>query len=393
MSQLVVPKYTACSSITTSRRITEIMQEKGKYYSQQAMASRLGYQRTTFRKMLNGTRDIYTFELEQIARDLKVSPERLLQRDVQTYVGALQACLLELKDLEYALEVAEKYYDVSSGITEKCDASIYLGRVLFELKRYAESHTYRLMAHQLAEEIYQIYGEADRYHQTVRNLMVSFTVNKDFHNAKVLVDKVMPIFEQSPAAYGALNYTLAMIAYHNGDFQETRIRLIESLKSYEQTGDAKEIAKALHRVAFIEFKLGHLSEAKEQFERSISMLDQFPEQMHVAIKDYVKVLHKLGEFEKAEILIHQALHRIEDFSNAVLKCQFLILRALCCDDPVSARDVLAMEEIPDNYKTFACEFLMNYYNRRDDAPSLMKYYKIAQSMPLKKHEYLQEEDL
>lgn len=392
MSQLVVPKYTACSSITTSRRITEIMQEKGKYYSQQAMASRLGYQRTTFRKMLSGTRDIYTFELEQIARDLKVTPERLLQRDMQSRIGELQTYLLELKNLDEALEIALNFHELSIGITEKCDANIYLGRVYFELKKNDLSLAYRLKAFEMAEMIFDIYGETGRYHQALRSLIISYSETKDFYNAKMIVEKASEVLGADDLDFVVLNYSLAMIAYNNGNLSSAREMLYLALESYTKMGDRKEIGKAMHNVAFIEFKLGNLEAAKKRFEVAIHTLEGYRDPQIIAIKDYIKVLLKLGDRNKVNTLISDFMAHSHSFSDRI-KTQFYLLQAICNNDPNSAEYVLSMEGADDQHRAFACHFLMDFYAALDDAAALMKYYKIAQTFSLKKSGVMSEEDL
>ncbi|MGZ4164398.1 MAG: helix-turn-helix domain-containing protein, partial [Tumebacillaceae bacterium] len=82
MSQLLAPTHTLADSIPLGRRINEIMLEKGSAYTISAMAKRLEINRETLRLMLKGEREIYTFELEKIAKDLHVTVERILQSDV-----------------------------------------------------------------------------------------------------------------------------------------------------------------------------------------------------------------------------------------------------------------------------------------------------------------------
>lgn len=100
MSQLIAPSTTDCYSIPLGRRIFEIMKDKGKYYTQQAMANRLGISRTTFSQMLTGNREIYNFEVEKIAADLKVSVSRVLQEDIANEVVRIEGILKEMSKVE-----------------------------------------------------------------------------------------------------------------------------------------------------------------------------------------------------------------------------------------------------------------------------------------------------
>jgi transcriptional regulator with XRE-family HTH domain len=54
-------------------RILEIMEEKGKAFTRQAIANRLYMKRDTLSKKLMGERTLYRFELQRIAEALDVT--------------------------------------------------------------------------------------------------------------------------------------------------------------------------------------------------------------------------------------------------------------------------------------------------------------------------------
>ena len=108
---IVAPKHTFVHSIPIQRRLREIMKEKGGAYTISALSSRIGINRETLRKMLNGEREIYSFELDKFAKELHMSIDRILQEDVKKLVAELDSLLEYNSDLNRAKDLAEHFLD------------------------------------------------------------------------------------------------------------------------------------------------------------------------------------------------------------------------------------------------------------------------------------------
>ncbi|KEO80890.1 helix-turn-helix domain-containing protein [Tumebacillus flagellatus] len=87
------PIYTLVDNIPLGQRIEELKKEKGGWYSTTAMAGRLGVSPETLRSMLKGKREIYMYELEKIAGDLKMPVKRILLEDVYKQRKTLDSLL------------------------------------------------------------------------------------------------------------------------------------------------------------------------------------------------------------------------------------------------------------------------------------------------------------
>lgn len=394
MSTLVAQEKTSSGGIPIYQRVTEIMKEKGGYYSRQAMAKRLGISRETLRHMLAGKREIYWFELEKIARDLKVPLHRITLEDVHQDYESLHRLLATLEDNQSAIELAEKLVEVALGYTERCDALTLLGRALFEVKEYDKAHECRLAAYSLAEKIYEKYDDEERLHETLKFLLTSFTIRKDYTSAIEVVKKVEGVFQTDPSRYAALCYTLAMMAYDSGSMVLAREKLIESLECYRRTDNQKEIGRAEHCVAFIEYKLGNLPDAKLMFEKAIDTLDPYQEAKLTAVKDFIKVLIKMDDHELASEYITRSLQEMAVTKPMnTLTIKFQLLSSMCQNDPAPALSILEVDEADNEFKFLASKILLAHYSKVDDAHSVLKYYKMMERFALNRSDVLGEGDL
>jgi tetratricopeptide (TPR) repeat protein len=380
MTQLICPSRTYVSSIPLHRRILEVMKEKGPHYSQIAMAKRLGISRETFRNMMNGQREIYQFELEWIAKDLKVSVERLTQEDAVIDINELGQLLHDLKDMDRARKLADFFLERAIGQTERCDAHMFVGRAYFILSHYEVAHHHRLVSYEYALKLQDKYGETERLHEALKFLLTSYTVRKDYANAKVIVEQVQGLAALDPISYGALYYSLAMIAYESGNFEEAKLRFVESLDSYRLSNEMKEIGRAEHCLAFLEYKMGNFSAAQDMFEKAITTLDRFIVFQLVAIKDYLKVLLKQDDYSTAKYLAEKSLERLQILDMPILKIKFQLLASIATSEPHYAMAVLDNDQANNEHKILACRILMKYYNHQEDAFSVMRYYRIMEGL-------------
>ena len=369
MEHLFIPLY---------RRIQEIMKERGKL-SQEYVASRIGIHRDTFRAVLRGERPIYGTELRKLAEVLKVSIDRLNQTDIIKEITILDQRLNRLDNMDQALKIAEKFHSLAVGNTERVDALNYMGRVYYARKEYNKAHEYFLQAYDLALLVFLGYGETDRLHDISKNLMICYAIRKDFTNAQQHIEQLKPHIQDHPAKLGMLYYSLAMIAHGNGDLQETKTYLYESLLYAEQTGDAQRIGNAQHCVAYIEYLLGNLTVSKTVFEQAMRTLSCFTEPKLNAAKDYLKVLLKLGQTTEVQRLLREYEDSISQLCNRDLQTKFQLLRMIANNDLSLAQRLLTTEETSQNQKRIACRFIMEHYLRVDDLQSFIRYYQMERS--------------
>lgn len=369
------------------------MKDKGKYYTQQAMANRLGISRTTFSQMLTGNREIYNFEVEKIAADLKVSVSRVLQGDIANEVVRIEGILKEMSGLNEALEIADRLYSVSVGITERCYALNYVGRVHYELKNYHAAHSSWLEAKLIAGEIEKQFGDSALMQTICKNLMLSYTCMGEYDQAANLVPVVERAFTDDSQGMGSLCYTLAMIAYQRKDFVKAKNHLLQSYRHYSATDDPKEIGKAEHNLGYIEYRLGNYTDAKQWYERAMLSFKKHPSMRLIPTKDYVKALLKEGEHEQAEFTINGCSNDIREYASPDLEAKFELLRSIATGSMNHAIKVLSMDEVNSTLKLITCRYLQTYYSRQDDASSLLHYYKIGEGLSLNKSDVLDEEAL
>lgn len=383
LKTLNAPGKTVANGIPLGRRIREIMKEKGAAFTNTALAIRMGSSRDTIRRMLMDERELFKYELEKISEALGESVSRILQEDVSELVNEIESLLARTFDLHQGVELAEKFFHLSIGATERCKANIYMGKVFFQSRRYEMAHPYRVEAHRLATEIKDTYGESELFDMTTIDLITSFTVRKDYANAHVLLDVAQKVLNDNPKRLGAIQYSLAMIAYNAGRHEEARDQLYGSLESFKRTLDEREIGQALHNVAFIEFELRNFDTAKELFEQAIQTLAEFEKVQLISLKDYARLHHNIGDRQHAIQLIEQALAQADKLSTPPdLHSKLLLLHSIYTGSKEGALNVLDLPDAGDQMKFYACQYLMDYYCRKGDSLLLMEYYKRADAFLL-----------
>lgn len=393
MSQLVVPSHTYVTKIPIGRRVRELMKEKGMAFTISAMSTRMGVNRETLRKMLSGDRDLYTFELDKIADELSLSVPRILQKDIQTEMEELANLLSGSTNLTRATAIAEKFLSVAVGMTERCEAHIQMGKVFFEQQHYELAHEHRVEAHRLAQQIQESFNESRLLDLTTHHLMTSFTVRKDFANARQLAEKAKSTFDENPKRAGEIFYTLAMIAFESVRFNETREHLLQSLEYFQKSQDLKEIGKALHNVAFLEYKLYNYQQARTLFEESINILETYPIDKLFAIMDYSKVLYRVGQKSEAAELTVSSLADPLIVDIPELEAKFRLLHTIYSGEMSYAETVIESTKVSHYLKIAACKILMDHYKRQGMPDLLMKYYIIAEEYSLSITNRYREEDL
>ena len=369
MEQLFIP---------LPRRIQEIINERGRL-SQEFIASRIGIHRDTFRSVLRGNRPIYGTELKKLADVLKISVERLNQTDIMKDIAKMEQCLNRLENLDGAMQIAEKFHSIAIGITARSEALLYLGRVCYARQEYNQAHQHFLEAYDIAMLIHLRYSDKNRLHDVAKNLMITYTIRKDFANAQQHIEQLKPHFQDNPARLSLLYYSLAMIAHGNHDWEEAKTNFYESLHYAEQTNDEQRIGNAQHCVGYIEYLLGNLTVAKTVFEQAIRTLSCLAEPKAHATKDYIKVLLKLGLSSEAQRLLRACEEPVSRVCNRVLQTKFQLLHMIAFDEISVAQQLLSSTETSEIHKRIACRFIMEHSLKANDLQSFIRYYEMERS--------------
>jgi tetratricopeptide (TPR) repeat protein len=393
MSSLIVPSKTVANNIPLGRRIMEIMKEKGGYYSITAMAKRLGLSRETYRLMLNGTRDIYIFELEKIARDLKVSSERILQQDVHELVDELLTRLRMRDRSDNTLVLAEKFVRLAIGISERGYALNLLGIAFFERKEFERAHEIWIDAYHLADEVRKSSGDTDLCYQVMRNLMLSYVEKKDFGNAIEMSDQVEKIFDGQPIVLSEMLYTRAKLKESMGDFIGAAQLADKCLENCQASMNKIMIGRALINSAHYQYLLRNYASARERLECADSYLENDVQTKIIAQKELMKVLIKLGQCEEAETRIRRLLDsdEIQPFSDVDGKLRVLLSRAN--QDIQHAEYVANEERYSKKVRYLACKLLINHYRVNGDAFMFMRYHLLAEECMPSSSDVLDEGDM
>jgi tetratricopeptide (TPR) repeat protein len=375
MSQIVLSEE--LSSISLGQRISEIMEEKGAAFSIRAFSQRLFMSKDTLARIIQGERTITPSELESIAKGLNVSVERIRRNDTAKKREELLRLLKTKYDPRRALVLARECVAVALGVTERCEAGNSLARAYFALGMYEQAHGVWLGAYELSQEIYQQYGTTDRLYNILSNLMISYTIRKEYSHLAEILQEIEPVFQEQPNKLGAICYSKAMIAEQAGNKDQAKLHLYQSLDHFQVTGDLNDIGRAELNVGYFEFKSKNYETAKKLLEHAIEKLQDDIGILLIAIKAYIQILFKLGEHERANQLLDGYFQQTEEYPE--VRAKFCLLRAIANQDEQSAKEVFMIPNAGQRLHYLACEFLVNRYMEVGDLKSARNYYKKAQS--------------
>jgi hypothetical protein len=184
---------------------------------------------------------------------------------------------------------------------------------------------------------------------------------------------------------------MAKIAESNERMSDARSYYYKSLESYENAKVPFDIAKAMHNTACFEFRMNNYETSRTLFEKSLPILKNhsLPFEL-ISIKDYCKTLIRLGEDKTAAHVLSNTLNKPFLSDTLYLKAKLLILMSIATRTPEHAINVLELD-VDWKLKSYACEFLMEFYNQQGDSHSMMKYYRINAN--IKHLDLLSEEEL
>jgi tetratricopeptide (TPR) repeat protein len=267
------------------------------------------------------------------------------------------------------------------GWSEKFDMLNDLGSAYHFLREYEHAFNVWQQALPFAEKIKEKFGESDRLYIIITNLVISYRIKKDYSTISQLLKRVEPDFQDfNPRWAGILCFSQALMASNMGDDALARQKLMESLDHFKETLDDALIGKGIHNIAYHNYLTRDFSSAKELYERAIQQLTNHTIPRLISMVDLVKTLLILNEKETALKLI-QCAFAIEELSNDPdLEAKFHVLHSVATNEPGHAELVLSFENIDQKVRLIACKFLLNFYTQRDDAESVLRYHKYAESV-------------
>lgn len=354
------------------RRITEILYDQNS--TPHAFSQRIKFGKTdTVYACLNDSRYINPKELQEMADVLGYSVDRLTQRDTEKSAFSFRVAVKSKLVTADTIELGKKLVKVAIGWSERVDYLNDLGSAYYYLDMVEEAHECYLDAFKYAAKLKDKFDDSERLFMVTSNLMITYTVKKDYWTLDHLLREVESAFVNAdPKRAGNLAYSRAVIATERGDYELAYQKWSESLRLYEKTDDTKLIGKAYHNLAYFFFKCGRHEEAQGLFDKSIRLLGPYPDSVPVAWVNSTKNLIKLGETEAAVKLIEMAL---ASYLSNEMKAQFQILYALASGNTTEAQKVLDLEDLSDNTKLIATVIAMDSMLLKNDSEQLMRYYK------------------
>jgi tetratricopeptide (TPR) repeat protein len=375
VSQLEVPSHTVVDSIPIGRRIMEIMQEKGPAYTISAMAGRLGFSRETLREMLKGEREMYTYELENIARDLKVSVERILQTDILEETKELRQHLDMGEATQWCLELSAKFTELAIGLTERVIVANELARGQYQSRDLETAIETLNKVLPDAQLILEKYGDPDILMWVTGNLVSAKTIQGDYTNLPEMAAVVEPYFPTHPKLAAVICYSLSQYKLEvEGNRNEAREMQYLSLHYYRLTGIPISIANSQMNVAIFEYRQKQYEQAKALFQSAYEVFrvhdNLYAQAVHA--REYGKLLIRLGETKEAVEILDWMFDRMKANPNVIqsdMVAQLYLLLAIAKQDPLFAEKVLSDNIGTRSIQKIACKFIRDYYDHHGDFAS------------------------
>lgn len=365
------------------------MKEKGEAYSIRGFATKLGVNRELLRNMLNGTRTIVPSELQQIAKGLGISVERLKQMDTVKRELELEA-ILQAKSrtkpmMMNANSLAKELAEFAIGATERGYSFNNLGRVQYLLRHYDEAHESWMVAMKFAKEIHEDCNDSKLLYLVTANLMLTHTIRNEYSNIEDMLHVVEKAFADNPRAMGLTHYTRMKMHEARGNIDRARKHAYLSLENYEQTYDALQIGIAMINIAHFESLLLNFTEAAKVLSNAINILHPYGYSLVFSVNEYVKVLLKRGERGTAKDLIFSYQEKSKLYPD--LHNKLLISRTVAERNPIFAERVSNDSDSSFEVRLLAYKCLIEYYSSIDDAESVLRYYKKGRLLSGKHSEF------
>lgn len=389
-------EHTATMSIgkiPIGRRILELMQEKGEAFSIRAFGERLGENRETFRQTLLGKRPISLSLIERVSEGLGVSEERLRQMDTfkkeEELVTLLKANKRTKVMLMRAHTIALELVEVARGATERGFAYNNLGRVHFLSQQYEEAYHAWKHAFRYGKEIYKEFNDPRLIEIVPANFMMACTRIKDYGGANEMLELVEEVSAGNYEALGIVSYTRMVMYSDRGDLEKAREYAYQSLEHFSKTSNKKQIGYGHLNVAKAEYILGNYAVSAEILGNAIEIVQGIEFILAFVIKDYVRSLIKLRDYEKANLVAENYESIIQSFPDCWNKMR--IMYTVLKEDPKYADEISMDLHQSLECRTLACKCLFEYYAKRGDAEQAMRYYELERKYSRDNSEFVDRE--
>lgn len=362
MSQLLAPELTLVDQIPLGRRLREIMKEKGSKYSLTAMSSRLGISRETLRVMLSGEREIYWFELEKIALDLKLPAERILQQDILPIHQEIDHLIISLKDLERALRLSKERAAPAIGPSEKANILNIIGRIYLVKRDIDEAEKCFTEMHELVKTICEKEQDDELLYRALRNLMYIYAHRKKPLLIHEIAQAAESIFTANSRRLTVMYFSLSNAMELPKEVAEAKKYAYRALEQVQIAGRDELIGRAFLHAAFYEFSDRQYVKAKELLTQALQYQLNSKTRIEV-LKDLAKVHLKLREYSNAKQLILTTLQDDAIENEQDLKARLLILLSRAANTYHYAESVAGSLQNKQSVRHLALRFLYAYYKR------------------------------
>ncbi|PWK07936.1 helix-turn-helix domain-containing protein [Tumebacillus permanentifrigoris] len=374
-------EYTATMTIgkiPIGRRILEIMQEKGNAFTIRAFAERLGENRETFRQTLLGNRPISLLLVEKIADGLGLTEQRLRQLDTfkkeEELVTLLKATTRTKVMLMRAHSIAHELVETAFGSTERGFAFNNLGRAQYLMQQFEDAHESWKKALFFAREMQRAFEDTRLLKIVSENLMLTSTRLKDYGGANEMLQFVERTAADDPNTLGMIAYARMVMYGDRGNLESSKKFAYESLEYFRKTNNMKQIGYGHLNVARIEYLSGNYEASVKVLDSVFDSILDCEDILVGAVKEYVRALIKLHQYETAIQIAEQHESVIKQFPDDWRKLQ--VMYTVLKDDPTYADNIAMDLQASVEGQTLACKCLFEYYVKRGDAESAMRYYEL-----------------
>jgi tetratricopeptide (TPR) repeat protein len=380
----------AIGKIPIGRRILEVMHEKGNAFSIRAFADRLGINRETFRITLTGDRPISLSLVEKIAESLGVTEDRLRQLDTfkkeEELFSLLKSSNRTKVMLMRAHSIALELVEVAIGATERGFAYNYLGRVQFLLQQYEDAHRSWKQALEYGKKIQKTFNDSRLLKIVSANFMMACARLKDYGGADEMLQLVEEISTDDDTVLGIVAYSRMVMCSDRGNLEHARKYAYQSLEHFIKTNDNKQIGHGHINVARIEYLLGNYAVSAKILASALEIVHDFDYLLVRVVKDYVRSLMKLRDYDTATQIVEKYQSVTKQFPEYWNKMQ--IMYTVLKDDPKYADEISKDLHASVEARILACKCLFEYYAKRGDSESALRYYKLERKYSRDNSEFI-----
>ncbi|PWK11567.1 tetratricopeptide repeat protein [Tumebacillus permanentifrigoris] len=368
--------------IPIGHRIEEILDERGAAYLIGFFANRIQFDPRRLVAILQGEITPTSSDLEQIAKGLGLSVERLTQQDTLEQTEHLHLQLQSPGVSEDVVQLARELASVAQGATERSDAFTNLGKAYFRCRRLEDAHEAFVQAYTHYKPVMDRHRDFDRLLRLFNNLIFSYNKQKDYQGLAEILDQAESIEWQDPEQKGAVFFASAVVQYELGNVEQAKQRFQQSLHAYLNSENTVLIGRGYYNLGRLEYLIGQDALAVDYLETALQYLNTDQKTSTKVVEYLVKALIQLHELERAEQLLNE--HRELWQENPKVLALLYLQHAYQSGDPDRLAEVLTLEIVEKPLKASGYKYLMSYFSDIGDSLAVMKYfqyYLLADNQP------------